>query len=122
MYSRTPELLKDLGTLYLAGVIGQVMIFQILEREGPLSLSIYTGTRKILSIFISIFWFEKHITLLQKFSLSLGIFVMLFELLDKGVFDFKKKKTVKDSESSQELTNGNTSGFETDTTNKGKAD
>lgn len=79
------------------------MVFQLLERDGPLSLSIYTGTRKIISIFLSIFWFEKHITHLQKFSLALGVFIMLMELFDKTGFSMlsifsifsKKNKTNK---------------------------
>ena len=67
--------------------------------EGPLSLSIYTGTRKILSIFISIFWFNKTITLLQKISLGIGVLVMAIELLDK------KKGGAKDEEKDSQVVN-----------------
>lgn len=84
LYLNCPELLQDLLSLYASALLGQIFLFQILQRDGPLSLSIYTGTRKILSIFLSIFWFEKSITDLQKVSLVLGVCIMGLELFDKG--------------------------------------
>jgi hypothetical protein len=84
IYLHCPDLLCDLLCLCASALSGQIFLFQILQRDGPLSLSIYTGTRKILSIFLSIFWFEKTITNLQKVSLFLGICIMGMELFDKG--------------------------------------
>jgi hypothetical protein len=76
--------------LYVSALSGQIFLFQILQRDGPLSLSIYTGTRKILSIILSIFWFEKSISNLQKISLALGVFIMGMEIFDKGGSDTKQ--------------------------------
>lgn len=76
--------MRDLTFLWGGALMGQIMIFKILERDGPLSVSIYTGARKILSIFLSIMWFEKSINNQQKISLILGLSIMLFELFDKA--------------------------------------
>lgn len=71
-----------LGTLFSS--IGQVFIFQILEKYGPLTLSIITGVRKILSIIISIIYFNKSIGSIKLFSLILGGSVIVWEILEKS--------------------------------------
>ena len=91
MYVKSTNLMSDLSILLGSAILAQTIVFQILQRYGPLSLAIYTGTRKILNIFLSIIWFEKTVSTLQKLSLVFGISVMLLELFEKS-FDFKPKK------------------------------
>jgi len=72
-----------LGTLF--GSLGQIFIFQILDKYGPLTLSIITGVRKILSIVLSIIIFNKSIGTIKLFSLILGGSVICWEVLEKSI-------------------------------------
>jgi len=78
-----------LGTLFSS--LGQVFIFQILEKYGPLTLSIITGVRKILSIIVSIIYFNKSIGYIKIFSLFLGGSVIVWEILEKSTKSHHEK-------------------------------
>ena len=78
--------------------IGQVFIYLLLEKYGPLTLSMVTGVRKILSIALSIFLFGKVITLWKFVSLVLGTLVIFWEIYDK----VKSKKSVETSTTTKE--------------------
>ena len=95
LYWNNSELVKDLFGSYIFATIGQVMCFKIIERDGPLSLSIYTGSRKLFSIVLSIIWFDKSVNMTQMIAIILGMIVMIFELLD--VQQTKTDSTKKDN-------------------------
>jgi len=63
--------------------IGQIFIYVFLGRWGPLNLSIVTGIRKILSIGLSIFLFNKGMSPLKGISLGLGVCVIILEVVEK---------------------------------------
>ena len=63
--------------------LGQMFLFQFLEKYGPLTLSIITGVRKILSIALSIVFFGKVVSVLKIISLILGTTVIAWEVSDK---------------------------------------
>lgn len=83
IYSYCTELQNDILTSICFALLAQITVFQILQRYGPLSLSIYTGCRKIISICLSIIVYNKNVSTLQKFSLFLGISVMIIEIFEK---------------------------------------
>lgn len=64
--------------------LGQMFIYQILEKQGPLALSIISGVRKIISIALSIVIFGKEISYVKTISLLLGTTVILWEILEKS--------------------------------------
>lgn len=82
-YIKSEVLIFDLLKIYFFATLGQVVVFKIIESEGPLALSIYTGTRKVLTILISIFWFDKSLTLIQIIAVALGLFVLVIEIFEK---------------------------------------
>lgn len=96
IYLNCPELLKHLGIVLSSALIAQIIVFQILQRYGPLSLAIYTGTRKIINIFLSIIWFEKEVSFLQKLSLLFGFLVVILESFEKSFVGEKEKREDKD--------------------------
>jgi drug/metabolite transporter (DMT)-like permease len=83
------ELLHNLIFYCILTSIGQVFLYQILEKWGPLTLSIITGIRKIISIALSIILFGKSCSLLKAISLVLGANIIIWEILEKT----KKNKT-----------------------------
>lgn len=95
IYIQHYELVTILIAYTVALSIGQVFIYLLLEKYGPLTLSMVTGVRKILSIALSIILFGKEITLWKLVSLILGTFVIFWEIYDK-VKSKKAKKPVTD--------------------------
>lgn len=77
------ELVSILIYYTVALSIGQVFIYLLLEKYGPLTLSMVTGVRKILSIALSIILFGKEITFWKFVSLILGTLVIFWEIYDK---------------------------------------
>jgi len=65
--------------------LGQVFIFQILEKFGPLTLSIITGVRKILSILLSIIVFNKSIGTIKLLALFLAGSIIVWEVIEKSL-------------------------------------
>ena len=84
------ELLIDLIMHSLLASLGQVIIFISLEKYGPLTLSMITSIRKVLSITFSIIVFGKSISFIQTISLLMAITVIFMEIFDKQ--KNKKKK------------------------------
>ena len=82
-YLQHIELISIVIYYTVALSIGQVFIYILLEKYGPLTLSMVTGVRKILSIALSIILFGKEITLWKFISLLLGTFVIFWEIYDK---------------------------------------
>jgi len=82
-YIGNKDLMINLVSYSFASSLGQVFIFQFLEKYGPLTLSIITGVRKILSISLSIIFFGKSVSLLKIISLILGTTVIGWEVLEK---------------------------------------
>ena len=84
------ELLIDLIMHSLLASLGQVIIFISLEKYGPLTLSMITSIRKVLSITFSIIVFGKSISFIQTISLLMAITVIFWEIFDKQKTKEKK--------------------------------
>ncbi len=83
LYLSSKELLINLTLYAITSSFGQVFLFQFLEKYGPLTLSIITGVRKILSIALSIIYFGKVVSYIKIISLVLGTSVIAWEVLEK---------------------------------------
>ena len=83
IYIADHEFLINLLLFVITLSVGQIFIYQFLEKWGPLNLSIVTGIRKILSIGLSIILFNKGITFVKGCSLGFGIFVIVLEVIEK---------------------------------------
>lgn len=57
-----PDSIKDVLIFGLAGALGQLFIFYTLERFGSLVLVTVNVTRKMLSMILSVIWFNHHLT------------------------------------------------------------
>ena len=77
------ELLRDLLLHSLLASLGQVIIFIFLEKYGPLTLSMITSIRKVLTITLSIIVFGKSMSIIQFISLLMAVTVIFWEVLDK---------------------------------------
>ena len=64
--------------------MGQSVLFIFLSKYGPLTVSMVTSVRKILSISISILYFGKTINFPQSMSLFLAGTIIFWEIYDKG--------------------------------------
>lgn len=82
-YINNREILTNILFYAFMSSIGQVFIFQFLEKWGPLTLSIITGVRKILSIALSIIFFGKAVSFIKIISLLLGTTVISWEISEK---------------------------------------
>lgn len=82
-YLQNKDLIMNLICYAICTSIGQIFIYILLEKYGPLTLSMVTGIRKILSIAISIVLFGKVISLWKFMSLMLGTLVIVWEIYDK---------------------------------------
>lgn len=74
---RHPKLLIDLGTLALAGALGQLFIFLMVSKYGPLACSVVTTTRKFFTVLCSVIFFGNVLIPRQWFGAVL-VFVGLF--------------------------------------------
>ena len=77
-------LLRDLFCYAVFDALGQSVLFIFLSKYGPLTVSMVTSVRKILSISISILYFGKSINFLQSISLFLAGIIIFWEVYDKG--------------------------------------
>ena len=77
-------LLRDLFCYAVFDALGQSVLFIFLSKYGPLTVSMVTSVRKILSISISILYFGKTINLPQSMSLFLAGTIIFWEIYDKG--------------------------------------
>lgn len=84
VYLSSKELIFDILSYSFLSAVGQIFLFQFLEKYGPLTLSIITGVRKILTIAISIIYFGKAISIIKVVSLILGTTVIGWEVFEKA--------------------------------------
>jgi hypothetical protein len=84
IYIGNQELMTNLFIYSVMLAVGQAFLYQILEKQGPLALSMITGSRKIFSIAISIFLFGKSVSAVKVISLVLGSTVIVWEILEKS--------------------------------------
>jgi drug/metabolite transporter (DMT)-like permease len=92
-YLQSKDLLNDFIVYCFLTSIGQIFLFQILEKWGPLTLSIITSIRKVLSIGLSIVLFGKQCSALKIVALLLGCTIIFWEVYEKKKQDDKKNKT-----------------------------
>lgn len=104
-YFRNKELLMNLVLYCVFAAIGQIFIYILLEKYGPLTLSMVTGIRKILSIAVSIVLFGKVISLWKFVSLMLGTLVIVWEIYDKVKRHDKKVHKEDDGDSKENTKN-----------------
>ena len=83
LYYHSNEIITNLISYSISGSMGQIFSFQILEKYGPLTLSIITGVRKILSIGLSIIYFGKVVSIIKIISLCLGTSVICWEIFEE---------------------------------------
>lgn len=60
-----PEIMRDIVLFGLCGAVGQVFIFQTLEKFGSVVLVTVNVTRKMFSMLLSVVWFNHRLTLGQ---------------------------------------------------------
>ena len=77
-------LLRDLFFYAIFDALGQSVLFIFLSEYGPLTVSMVTSVRKILTISISILYFGKTINFPQSISLLLAGTIIFMEIYDKG--------------------------------------
>jgi len=77
-------LIRDLFCYAVFDALGQSVLFIFLSKYGPLTVSMVTSVRKILSISISILYFGKSISFPQSISLFLAGTIIFWEIYDKG--------------------------------------
>jgi len=77
-------LIRDLFCYAVFDALGQSVLFIFLSIYGPLTVSMVTSVRKILSISISILYFGKSISFPQSISLFLAGTIIFWEIYDKG--------------------------------------
>ncbi|XP_044739906.1 solute carrier family 35 member B1 homolog [Chrysoperla carnea] len=75
--SRHPEVLHQLGTLAIAGALGQLFILLMVSEYGPLPCSIVTTTRKFFTVLGSVFIFGNALSFRQWFGAA-AVFTGLF--------------------------------------------
>lgn len=99
-----PEVWRDIVAYALAGAIGQVSIFETLERFGSLTLVSITVTRKLFTMLLSVMVYKHELGLLQWVGVAVvfvGIGIEAREKrregLAKKVLDEKRKALAKDA-------------------------
>jgi len=93
LYDQT--FLMNLISACFYNAVGQVFIFQILEKYGPLTLTMITGVRKLLSILVSILYFNKEVSLTKTVALLLGSSIIVWEVVEKSFVGKKEKEKEK---------------------------
>jgi hypothetical protein len=81
---KSKGLIRDLFCYAVFDALGQSVLFIFLSKYGPLTVSMVTSVRKILSISISILYFGKSISFPQSISLFLAGTIIFWEIYDKG--------------------------------------
>jgi UDP-galactose transporter B1 len=74
---RYPFVLQRLALLSIAGACGQVFIFKTVSDFGPLTLSIITTSRKLISVVLSVILFSNPLNQNQKIG-TIIVFLALF--------------------------------------------
>lgn len=102
--SRHPDVLRDMFAYALAGAVGQVAIFETLERFGSLTLVSITVTRKLFTMLLSVFVYKHELSSVQWIGVAVvfaGIGIEAREKrregLAKKVVHDEKKALAKDA-------------------------
>jgi UDP-galactose transporter B1 len=74
---RYPFVLQRIALLSVAGAVGQVFIFKTVSDFGPLTLSIITTSRKLISVVLSVILFANPLNQYQKIG-TIIVFLALF--------------------------------------------
>lgn len=69
--SEHPQIIKHILLFGACGAVGQVFIFYVLGNFGSIVLVTVTVTRKMLSILMSVFWYNHHLVLGQWFAVGI---------------------------------------------------
>jgi len=77
------EFLLNMFSVAIFTALGQIFVFQTIEKYGPLTLCIITGVRKLLSIAVSIIYFNKEVGLFKVVALGLGSSIIVWEIIEK---------------------------------------
>jgi drug/metabolite transporter (DMT)-like permease len=85
-----PEALRFLLASTFLGFTGQFFIWAGLTELGPLKVSLLTGSRKILTVLLSMIIFQHSMNFMQKVSIGIVIVAMTIEFADSVT----KKPTV----------------------------
>lgn len=92
VYMTSSSLVIDIISYSIFTSIGQAILFIFLEKYGPLTLSLITSVRKVLTVALSIIIFRKPISIIQGVSLILAGAVIMIEVLDKQTTKKKSKE------------------------------
>ncbi|EPZ33495.1 UAA transporter [Rozella allomycis CSF55] len=77
--SQFPNVLSDLVLFSFCGAIGQTFIFYTLEQYGSVILTTITVTRKLVTILLSLLWFDHSVNGKQWFFVSIVFGAILIE-------------------------------------------
>uniref|UniRef100_A0A336LX89 CSON003125 protein n=1 Tax=Culicoides sonorensis TaxID=179676 RepID=A0A336LX89_CULSO len=79
--SRFPHVLINIGILAVVNVIGQSFVYMILTTNGSLSCSFVTTVRKLLSILLSVIFFNHSIEFYQWIGLAVTFSVLFLDTI-----------------------------------------
>lgn len=96
LFGGSTEALLDQAKLTATNVLGLTFIFVGLSQLGPIKLAFITSSRKVFSMLVSIFVFNKNLSYLQVLGMMLVFFGMLSENL-KGKEGHKQHKHPKEA-------------------------
>ena len=82
---QNPKAMRDILAFCLAGSLGQVFIFLTIEWFGSLTLVTVTVTRKLMTILLSLLWFDHKMNQLQWFSVALVFLALALESVSKRI-------------------------------------
>ncbi|KAK9453566.1 UAA transporter [Dipodascopsis uninucleata] len=85
-----PKVLGDIILFSLCGAFGQVFIFRTLDRFDSLTLVTITVTRKMISMLLSVMWFNHHLTRNQ----WIGVFMVFGGVAAEAYIKYFEKKNV----------------------------
>uniref|UniRef100_A0A914Y1Q2 Solute carrier family 35 member B1 n=1 Tax=Panagrolaimus superbus TaxID=310955 RepID=A0A914Y1Q2_9BILA len=96
---RYPFVLQRIALLSIAGACGQVFIFKTVSDFGPLTLSIITTSRKLISVVLSVILFSNPLNQNQK----IGTIIVFLALFLDGLDSSRRSKSAADAASVEPL-------------------
>lgn len=87
-----PAVIPDLLLFCFCGALGQVFIFSTIENFGSLSLVTVTVTRKLVTILLSLFWFNHQLRSIQWLFVGMVFAALLMESYYKRYSQANVKK------------------------------
>ena len=95
--------MKNLVYLNLASLIGQILVYYLINTMSSLTVSIYVESRKFALVFVYSLIGKNALTFSQLIYVSMGILVFIIEILEKQDTTLKTVKNSQKSLSSKEL-------------------